>query len=776
MTDKREALLGPLLVGDDITTELRKRRKKDVYETVTASKKSLIAKKVELEEADGWRTVRKNKKSTRMAKAKPADEQLEDEVWCILAQMGFQEMSKGRQFRVVVDDASPARQIDVFAKDDETVIIVECTRRDALGKRSMAQLIEKFQAIREGLHKSILKAYGRQPTLKIKPVIATRNIAWSDVDLDRCARAKIGVLADGELDYYGALVKHLKHAARYQFLGYMFGGQKIDGLTKHVVATRGKMGGDTFYTFLIRPDELLKIAYVRHKASRDIDDLDTYQRMLQPRRLKQIAKYIDDGGKFPTNIVVNLKTARGTKLQFDIKKRSGDEAWGTLHLPRNYASAWLIDGQHRLYGYVYAHDKGGFIDDSTTLPVLAYENLPSEKEMNLFIDINSKQVKVPTALLVELYGNLHWGSSNPGEAFQALHARIAWELNTRTDSPLHERMVVTGKRKTHYRCLTTTSIQAGLRHAKLLGTLRRDVVLPGPLSTANADDYKANLRKARSVLCDCMGMFSTELANHWRLGDDDGGYLCTNNGVRALFHVIEDIAAHIHRTDGTDLCLFNAKETVAEVKPYLQILVDYFKDASAHEIKALRDFGSSLAAVRRQAYGLEAHIQEGISSFNPPGLQKYLESRDEEGTAVASAKVRKIEQKLFDYVIGTLKRHYHGKQDAWWTKGIPVRIRKDCMNRWEDKDREGKKEAQLFLINYIGICHHNWDLFKTAVSLDARNKDNKKANTKWIKELNDIRNITAHPARGPVNTEQVAFVNECLEKVETFFPVNVSHT
>ena len=146
MTDQ---YLGPLVTGDEIITELRRRKSKDVYKTVSGSSKKLIAAKVKLEEADGWRTVRKNVKSTRMAKAKPADEQLEDEVWSILAQMGFKEMSKERQFTIAVEDGLPPRQIDVFAKDDETVIIVECTRRDTPGRKSMAQLIEKIRANRE---------------------------------------------------------------------------------------------------------------------------------------------------------------------------------------------------------------------------------------------------------------------------------------------------------------------------------------------------------------------------------------------------------------------------------------------------------------------------------------------------------------------------------------------------------------------------------------------------------------------------------------------------
>ena len=153
-----------------------------------------------------------------------------------------------------------------------------------------------------------------------------------------------------------------------------------------------------------------------------------------------------------------------------MRETFGDKALGVLHLPPTYASAWVIDGQHRLYGYAYARESGGYRQDSTALPVLAFENLPADREMNLFIDINSKQVKVSTGLLVELYANLHWESTEPEEAFQALLSRIASQLNSDPTSPLHDRMVVTGKKKTQFRCLTQTSIRDGLHVAKLLGT------------------------------------------------------------------------------------------------------------------------------------------------------------------------------------------------------------------------------------------------------------------------------------------------------------------
>ena len=494
--------------------------------------------------------------------------------------MGFEELSKGRKFSISIGNTVPARQIDVFAKDDETVIIVECTRRSKPGKKSMNSLIEKLKSIRQAAHNSITRQYGRQPKLKIKYVIATRNISWSSVDLAKCADAHIAVITENEINYYKNLVKHIKHAARYQLLAHMFEGAGVSGLAKKVLATRGKMGEVKFYTFLIRPSELLKIAYVGHKASRDIESLDTYQRMLQPARLKKIAAYINDGGKFPTNIVVNVKTKRSAGLLFEIKEKVGEEALGILHLPASYASAWIIDGQHRLYGYSYAERDSSFRDDKSKIPVLAFENLPAEKEMNLFIDINSKQVKVNTGLLVELYSDLHWCSSNPEEAFQALLSRTASRLNSRSTSPLHGRMLVSGKRKTHIRCLTQTSMRDGLAVARLLGTSSARAIVPGPLSTGTVQDYGDNLEKALTVLCECLRLFEDAASEHWKLGDAPGGYLCTNNGIRALFHVIKDVCDHVSVGIGDDLYTLSADNVLQRLLPYMEVLAEFFANAS----------------------------------------------------------------------------------------------------------------------------------------------------------------------------------------------------
>ena len=65
---------------------------------------------------------------------------------------------------------------------------------------------------------------------------------------------------------------------------------------------------------------------------------------------------------------------------------------------------------------------------------------------------------------------------------------------------------------------------------------------------------------------------------------------------------------------------------------------------------------------------------------------------------------------------------------------------------------------------------------KDVISLSARDRNNKRANTKWIKDLNEIRKITTHPERGVLTTDQVAFVNEIFDKVEALFPGDGAQT
>jgi len=290
MSQNFSAKLTNLLTSPrEVQSALTLRKKKYIEMSVTASNLELAEKKAILEEKDGWTVLRKNKKSIRMAKDKPFDEILEDDIWCILAQMGFKVLSKGRFFRIPVGKNITDRQIDVFAKDDDSVLLIECTGSEDIKRKSLTHLIDKIISIRSDVFNSIKQHFGIDPKLKMKWGIATKNIEWIDNDISKCNQENIFIIKDDQINYFNKLTHHFRLAARYQLLAYIFTNEEIPGLKLVVPATKGRMGGRTFYNFLIKPHDLLKIAYISHKKGTSPDDFETYQRMLQPNRLKKNA-------------------------------------------------------------------------------------------------------------------------------------------------------------------------------------------------------------------------------------------------------------------------------------------------------------------------------------------------------------------------------------------------------------------------------------------------------------------------------------------------------
>ncbi|MDZ7667766.1 MAG: hypothetical protein U5K27_20935 [Desulfotignum sp.] len=71
------------------------------------------------------------------------------------------------------------------------------------------------------------------------------------------------------------------------------------------------------------------------------------------------------------------------------------------------------------------------------------------------------------------------------------------------------------------------------------------------------------------------------------------------------------------------------------------------------------------------------------------------------------------------------------------------------------------------LIDYHSIAHSNWSVFQQYFSFSKDGGKDKQLN--WLKELNQIRNITHHAEKWPANKEQVAKV-EIHKKVMENFP------
>ncbi|WP_037474529.1 DGQHR domain-containing protein [Sphingobium sp. ba1] len=757
-----------LSVGDDLKPIYSEKSKNADEKTISAASIKALELKLAGEVEDGWRLIRRNKASIRLGKDKPVDRQLEDDVWCLLYRMGFSTLNRTRNFSIQAGEKTVPRQIDVFAADEETALIVECTHSAEPGPKSVKTLIDKIGAIREDVIKSVHTHFGRDPKLKVKFAIATRNVHWRAADRDRAEAAGIAIITENDLVYFNKLTDFLKTAARYQFLGRYFSGEKVEGLRVQVPATKGRAGGRVFYNFLMSPYELLRIAYISHRSKTSNDDLETYQRMVKPSRLKEIGKYIDDGGKFPTNIIINFKS--DSPLKFDQKDTFGDTATGTLHLPGQYGSAWVIDGQHRLYGYAHAQR---FADDRSVVPVLAYENLPIRDEIQLFVDINTQQVKVSRNLVNEIVSSLNIDDPDPVKRLEALCARIALKLDDHPTSPIKDRILTVAQDKDSWRCLTLTSLSDGIATNGLIGTLHRagknnaQALLPGPLGEVSQTPA-ATMTKAVETLSGYLALFAGQLDTHWKLGDAKGGYLCTNLGLRALLLMLRKIVAFVENKQNVKATILEADDIVARVAPYVQPVIDYFAVADVGDVNAFRQRGSSLASVTANCLQMCSIIHEAIPEFDLPEVIEYMDSRDVAGAKQAKDMIDNINRIIFENVLTTLKAKYGEKSEAWWMLGVPKSVRNSCDQMYNETPGDRERWRYLFLSNYPDIISYNdnWEVFKDHYNFYGKGK--KADLIRWIGKINKARTITHHAEKGPLSKEDVAYVKTVHDLVTTF--------
>ena len=80
-------------------------------------------------------------------------------MWLLFYQMGFTYLNKDRNFRISYDfrNSDFTQQIDVFAADEETVLIVECKAAESLKDGVFKKEIEALHGQMDGIQKMVHK-------------------------------------------------------------------------------------------------------------------------------------------------------------------------------------------------------------------------------------------------------------------------------------------------------------------------------------------------------------------------------------------------------------------------------------------------------------------------------------------------------------------------------------------------------------------------------------------------------------------------------------------
>jgi DNA sulfur modification protein DndB len=279
----------------------------------------------------------------------------------------------------------------------------------------------------------------------------------------------------------------------------------------------------TFYAFVLTAEQLVEISYVSRREGED-----GYQRLLDLKRAQAIKKYIEAGQTLPNNIILNFNDS--TQVSYSDEQR-------TIKIPFIPKSAWIIDGQHRLYG---ADILKGLASENNLAKnyqflVSAFVGLRIIDQAKIFLDINSYQKGVSKSLLYDLTDIM--GADE--EYFYINRASdIIRRLNEDPESPFYNKISLIENRVRDYISLST-----------FVDALTPHIETGGVLSHTN--EYKFTLEKQYGILKNYFNAIRDTSPELWF---NDKSLLTKTTGLNALMLTLPTVFKQtVRRYDSFEL-------------------------------------------------------------------------------------------------------------------------------------------------------------------------------------------------------------------------------
>ena len=756
-----------MIAGDESKLKSKYKSKNSRYDLL-----SIDLNEIEDFKKAGWEVVTLLKRKAKIQREKKIGRWFEDQIWCLFYNLGFRTLNYDENLVVQWGDhSSDHKQLDVVAVGSEAIFVVECKASETVkSNASFKNDIENLCQYKSGVTKALRQIYGEK---KVKFIFATHNYRFSESseDLKRLSSNGVYHFNENSFNYINNLIKSYRSSVLYQFYGLMFKNELISSDKIRVPALKGSMGGHDYFMLSIEPSKLLKIGFVLHRTKVNDSMAPTYQRLLVPSRLKGITKFIDEGGYFPNSIIVNFDSpSKKMKVQFEPAGKTDDSSsrFGYLIIPNAYGIAYIIDGQHRVYGYA-----GSEYKEKNTIPVVAFNNMESQEQLKIFMDINENQKAVSPSLRLDLAEDINWDSERVDSRMLALRSSIIKLLTRDSNSALFSKISV-GEDNAK---LTFKPFDTALSKSSLLPkatnksyTQDTDVCL---YDCNNLDHNKAmNDAKKRiyNLIKESYSYIQSKL-------DDDvyRTFFEDNRGTYAFIVLIGALNKHLIYTEK-----LKQKSTVTE-----QILAmsQYFNCLCAYLSNLPEEHRNTLFVVKGQGadttwlYMFENAINEQFPDFEPSGLKEWKETKDEKLQQEGQAFGKQIEQILHERVLEKLQELYGEK----WEQTI-FDIKANCLKRMSVEDNtvdENSWPDYMDANDYKEIIEKNWqstkpndeefvtfaDEFSIQVSQDDAFKS-RRDRMRWLSDLISFRKSWTSSKPKPLTRSQVDELHVILESLK----------
>ena len=213
------------------------------------------------------------------------------------------------------------------------------------------------------------------------------------------------------------------------------------------------------------------------------------------------------------------------------------------------------------------------------LSIIAFEEMDTKDEADLFVTINQKQKSVQRSVIVSLQSDLKWGSSDPKERLTALASALVKAVSSDPTSPFFQRFSIQGVAAKENQSLTLPEFVNGLTRSSLLGRIIHKGLAHGPLSGATDEQTVA---RARRVINGYFSRIRESNVPRWEEGRK--GYICTNPGIRSELLLLADIFTFLVYKNGLDVHTLDEDTLLKHVGKIIDPLIVYFKTAEDADI------------------------------------------------------------------------------------------------------------------------------------------------------------------------------------------------
>ena len=247
-------------------------------------------------------------------------------------------------------------------------------------------------------------------------------VSETEISLDHQALAPfIQFLHEHELRFFQHLIKCVRRSGKYELLRFLQVSAKEFGkgvASGQSVATKQYEGfllptehsslpkKHDVISFYADPQFLLETCYVLRKDGWE-DDSSLYQRLLAPKKLRAMRKYLATQERVYVNNIIVTLPSETTVTPY--AGQHGGAKRVKVQIPHGFNSTAVIDGQHRIFCYFEGEDaeeekiKKMRVKQNLLVTGISFppETKPGDRarfEATLFLEINSNQTGAKTAL------------------------------------------------------------------------------------------------------------------------------------------------------------------------------------------------------------------------------------------------------------------------------------------------------------------------------------------------------------------------------------------